>query len=264
MKHLMESYRVSQRRACGLLEGPRSSFRYESQRDDSMLREKLIGLARERPRFGYRRLHILLQRGGVSINHKRVWRVYKAAGLSVKPNTPEEVDSQPATRVAVARGESGVGRRFCQRCDERRPNISGTERGGHHLAGFGLFLREGQIVLTGSPLPLYRVAEGDRIEVNIPTSLMGFVCAVIGDADAHSQSAASVTEIIDLFLTGRALTTRVRVTAHLYKFLEIMSNLLPTARRLAKIRVVLAAPVQVIDRWVIQKLFPRISQDNLI
>lgn len=126
----MESYRVSQRRACGLLEVPRSSFRYESQRDDSMLREKLIGLARERPRFGYRRLHILLQRGGVSINHKRVWRVYKAAGLSVKPNTPEEVDSQPATRVAVARGESGVGRRFCQRCDERRPNISGTERGG--------------------------------------------------------------------------------------------------------------------------------------
>ena len=84
MKNLMETYQVSQRRACGLLEVPRSSFRYESQRDDGVLREKLIGLARERPRFGYRRLHILLQRGGESINHKRVWRVYKAAGLSVK------------------------------------------------------------------------------------------------------------------------------------------------------------------------------------
>jgi 2-keto-4-pentenoate hydratase len=34
-----------------------------------------------------------------------------------------------------------------------------------HLAGFGDFLRAGQIVLTGSPLPLYRVACGDRIHV---------------------------------------------------------------------------------------------------
>lgn len=35
-----------------------------------------------------------------------------------------------------------------------------------HLAGFGRFLRGGQIVLTGSALPLYRVAEGERIEVS--------------------------------------------------------------------------------------------------
>jgi putative transposase len=84
VKSLMENYQVSQRRACELLEEPRSSLRYESQRDDSVLREKLMGLARERPRFGYRRLHVLLQREGHSINHKRVWRVYKAAGLSVK------------------------------------------------------------------------------------------------------------------------------------------------------------------------------------
>jgi putative transposase len=84
VKNLMEDYQVSQRRACELLEVPRSSLRYESQRDDSVLREKLIGLARERPRFGYRRLHVLLQREGHSINHKRIWRVYKAAGLSVK------------------------------------------------------------------------------------------------------------------------------------------------------------------------------------
>jgi 2-keto-4-pentenoate hydratase len=35
-----------------------------------------------------------------------------------------------------------------------------------HLAGFGLFLEKGQIVLTGSPLPLYHVSDGDRIEVS--------------------------------------------------------------------------------------------------
>ena len=51
MKTLMEKYQVSQRRACGLLDVTRSTLRYEPQRDDSVLRKKLIGLARERPRF---------------------------------------------------------------------------------------------------------------------------------------------------------------------------------------------------------------------
>jgi putative transposase len=84
VKHLMANYQVSQRRACELLEVPRSSFRHEPRREDGVLRDKLVELARERPRFGYRRLHVLLQRAGHVINHKRVWRVYKAAGLSVK------------------------------------------------------------------------------------------------------------------------------------------------------------------------------------
>lgn len=39
-----------------------------------------------------------------------------------------------------------------------------------HLAEFGQFLRRGQIVLTGSPLPLYRVADGERIEVSCDKS----------------------------------------------------------------------------------------------
>lgn len=53
------------------------------QRDED-LRQKLIELAREKPRYGYRRLHILLSREGEVVNHKRVWRVYQPAGLSVK------------------------------------------------------------------------------------------------------------------------------------------------------------------------------------
>jgi 2-keto-4-pentenoate hydratase len=39
-----------------------------------------------------------------------------------------------------------------------------------HLSGMGRFLQSGEIVLTGSPLPLYRVADGDRIEVNCDRS----------------------------------------------------------------------------------------------
>ena len=41
-------------------------------------------LAREKPRFGYRRLHVLLRRSGEAVNHKRVHRVYREAGLSIR------------------------------------------------------------------------------------------------------------------------------------------------------------------------------------
>jgi putative transposase len=78
---------ISERRACGLLGVWRSSFRYRQKPDrNEKLREKLIELAHERPRFGYRRLGVLLCREGQHINHKRIFRVYRAAGLSVKRN----------------------------------------------------------------------------------------------------------------------------------------------------------------------------------
>ncbi len=65
------------------------SYRYQSRRDDSWLRDRLLELAREKPRYGYRRLHILLKRhqaqqDGERINHKRVQRVYQDLGLSVR------------------------------------------------------------------------------------------------------------------------------------------------------------------------------------
>ena len=44
----------------------------------------LVELAREKPRFGYRRLHVLLNRAGDAVNHKRVHRVYREAGLSLR------------------------------------------------------------------------------------------------------------------------------------------------------------------------------------
>jgi putative transposase len=48
------------------------------------LRQQLTELAHERPRFGYRRLDILLERNGQHVNHKKLFRVYREAGLSVK------------------------------------------------------------------------------------------------------------------------------------------------------------------------------------
>jgi hypothetical protein len=62
VRRLREEFRASERRVCGLMEVLRSSCRYESRRDDGWLRERLLELAREHPRFGYRWLHVLLGR----------------------------------------------------------------------------------------------------------------------------------------------------------------------------------------------------------
>jgi putative transposase len=83
----VETFGISERRVCGLLDVWRSSCRYQQKPDcNEKLREQLVELARERPRFGYRRLGVLLDREGQHVNHKRLFRVYREAGLSVKRN----------------------------------------------------------------------------------------------------------------------------------------------------------------------------------
>lgn len=84
---LLQSRGVSERRACRLVKLNRSTCQYESVRaDDPVLVARLRELAGERPRFGYRRLHILLRRDKrwKGINRKLVYRLYKAAGLAVR------------------------------------------------------------------------------------------------------------------------------------------------------------------------------------
>jgi putative transposase len=76
---------LSQRRACKLLAVDRSSYRYAAVSDrNAELRAKLVELARQKPRFGYRRLHVLLDRGGFVVNVKRVYRLYREEGLMVR------------------------------------------------------------------------------------------------------------------------------------------------------------------------------------
>jgi putative transposase len=83
---LRERYRFSERRACRLVGMGRASARYRGQpaTDEAALRGRLRELAAERPRFGYRRLHALLRREGIIVNHKRVERLYRAEDLAVR------------------------------------------------------------------------------------------------------------------------------------------------------------------------------------
>ena len=74
-------YKVSTRRACGVLELARSTCYYQSLADEQAeLRIRLKDLAQSRVSYGYRRLHVLLQREGWQVNHKRVYRLYIQAG----------------------------------------------------------------------------------------------------------------------------------------------------------------------------------------
>lgn len=86
MRRLRIEFHSSERHVCELMDVPRSSCRYQSRRDDSLLRAQLQDLARQYPRFGYRRLHVMLQREEIYVNHKRVQRVYRDLGLTVKRN----------------------------------------------------------------------------------------------------------------------------------------------------------------------------------
>lgn len=82
--HLQALLDVSERRACRVIDADRTVIRYQSRRDDGALREKLRELAHQRRRFGYRRLHILLRREGLTINRKKTQRLYREEGLTVR------------------------------------------------------------------------------------------------------------------------------------------------------------------------------------
>ncbi len=84
-QHVQERWAYSERRACGLVSVGRSTARYLARgRSDADLRTRLRELAGEKRRYGYRRLHVLLRREGVLVNHKCVERIYREEGLSVR------------------------------------------------------------------------------------------------------------------------------------------------------------------------------------
>lgn len=87
---------LSERRACSLMGLSRTVLHYVARPTDDTLQRRLIELAGERRRFGYRRLHTLLEREGFEANHKRVHRLYRQAGLAVRRRRKRD-------RVAVER-----------------------------------------------------------------------------------------------------------------------------------------------------------------
>jgi putative transposase len=89
VEHLQEKFEASQRRACEVVDQPRSTQRYTGhpQDDEPKLVVRMLELVRQRPRFGYRRIAALLRAEGWSVNVKRVYRLWRREGLKVPRRT---------------------------------------------------------------------------------------------------------------------------------------------------------------------------------
>lgn len=101
VSQMVSAHGLSQRRACRLAGLNFSTWQYKSTKQPVIgLRERIIDLAGERRRFGYRRLHILLRREGWPVNHKAVHRIYREEGLQVRKRKRKRIgpaDRQPIT-----------------------------------------------------------------------------------------------------------------------------------------------------------------------
>ena len=83
---MIEQFELSERRACRLVGLSRDSLRNPPMASEQTqaLRCRIVDIAHQRRRFGYRRVHDLLRRDFPGVNHKRVYRLYREADLAVR------------------------------------------------------------------------------------------------------------------------------------------------------------------------------------
>lgn len=82
---------MSQRRACRVVGQCRATQQYVPTQidDEDRLRSRIIALAHEYGRYGYRRITALLHQEGWQVNHKRVERIWRQEGLKVPQKQPK-------------------------------------------------------------------------------------------------------------------------------------------------------------------------------
>jgi putative transposase len=80
----MRDHDISQRRACRLVSVDPKTVRRQRPPDCPEIRKEMKDIADVRRRFGYRRIGVLLERKGMIMNHKKLYRLYCEEGLSVK------------------------------------------------------------------------------------------------------------------------------------------------------------------------------------
>ena len=91
MERVYQEFIVSERRACKVLGQGRSTQRHSRKIpvDEDGLTEKIIALATQYGRYGYRRITALLHTEGWTVNHKRVERIWRREGLKVPQKQPK-------------------------------------------------------------------------------------------------------------------------------------------------------------------------------
>ncbi len=95
----LKELHVSERRSCQLVGISRTGTRYRSRRRDQELRQRLHEIAREHPRYGYRRVCAVLRRDGQRVNDKRVHRLWQQEKLSLPLRRPKRLRRGQATAM---------------------------------------------------------------------------------------------------------------------------------------------------------------------
>jgi len=90
-EQVQQELAVSERRVCRVLGHPRSTQRYNIHisDDEEILTGRIVALASQYGRYGYRRVTALLSLEGWRVNHKRVERIWRKEGLKVPPKQPK-------------------------------------------------------------------------------------------------------------------------------------------------------------------------------
>ena len=99
----IKSFGLSQRQACVLVSVSRTVFSYEPKLSElnENIRKRLKELAARYRRFGAWKFHKILRREGFAVNHKRVERIYKQEGLSLRVKKRKKLKA--ISRVALPR-----------------------------------------------------------------------------------------------------------------------------------------------------------------
>jgi putative transposase len=87
---ICREWAVSIRRACEALRFDRSTHHYKSRRTEQAgLKERIRNICQTRVHYGYRRVHVLLEREGWGANIKRTYRIYRELGMQLRNKTPK-------------------------------------------------------------------------------------------------------------------------------------------------------------------------------
>jgi transposase InsO family protein len=91
VEHAQEVFQVSERRVCQALKQSRSTQRYKGKEanDEEMLTKRIVTLASQYGRYGYRRITAMLQLDGWQVNHKHVERIWRQEGLESAKETAQ-------------------------------------------------------------------------------------------------------------------------------------------------------------------------------
>jgi putative transposase len=103
VKHLQKSFRISERRACRVVDQPRSSQRYvptKADKDAALVRS-VLALSAQNPRYGYRRIDALLNQTE-HVNHKRVRRLWRKHRLQVPRVVRKRLRRERPARLQAA------------------------------------------------------------------------------------------------------------------------------------------------------------------